>query len=65
MDAGLTDRVLGYAPGDNHDVTAVFAVSDLTKAKAFMNSKDLKDKMKANGVEGAPEIFFYRIAQKY
>ncbi|MFI5186810.1 MAG: hypothetical protein ACHQF0_08805 [Chitinophagales bacterium] len=65
MDAGLTDRVLGYTVGDNHSVTIVFAVADMAKAKAFINSKDLKDKMKEGGVEGPPSFFFYRIAQKY
>lgn len=65
VDAGLTDRVLGYTVGDNHSVTIVFAVADMTKAKAFINSKDLKDKMKEGGVEGPPSFFFYRIAQKY
>lgn len=65
MDAGLTDRVLGYTVGDNHNVFVVLAVSDMAKAKAFMNSKDLKDKMKTGGVEGVPTFFFYRIVQKY
>lgn len=65
MDAGLTDRVLGYTIGDNHNVTIVFAVADVNKAKTFMNSKDLKDRMKEGGVEGKPSFFFYRIAQKY
>ena len=65
MDAGLTDRVISYTVGDNHQVTLVFAVADLAKAKAFMNSKDLADKMKAGGAEGPPSIFFYRVAQKY
>ena len=65
MDAGLTDRVVSYSIGNNHMVSLVFAVSDMAKAKAFMNSKDLADKMKAGGVEGPPSIFFYRIVQKY
>ncbi len=65
MDAGLTDRVISYTVGDNHHVTLVFAVADIEKAKAFMNSQDLKDKMKEAGVEGPPDIFFYRITQKY
>jgi hypothetical protein len=65
MDAGLTDRVVAYTVGDNHSVTLVFAVADVDKAKAFMNSKDLKDKMKEGGVEGPPNFFFYRIAAKY
>lgn len=65
MDAGLTDRSVGYEVGDNHMVTMVFAVSDMKKAKDFMNSKDLKDKMAAAGVEGPPSFFYYKVAQKY
>lgn len=65
MDAGLTDRVLGYTVGDNHNVTIVFAVADVAKAKAFIKSKDLKDKMKEGGVEGPPNFFFYKIVAKY
>ncbi len=64
-DAGLTDRVIAQTVGDNHSVTLVFGVADLEKAKAFMNSQDLKDKMKEAGVEGAPDIFYYKIAHKY
>lgn len=64
-DAGLTDRVVSYTVGDNHNVTLVFAVADMDKAKAFMNSQDLKDKMKEAGVDGPPDIFFYRITQRY
>jgi hypothetical protein len=63
--AGLTERVVGYTVGDNHLVTIVFAVADMAKAKAFMNSKDLADRMKAGGVEGPPSFFFYRVVQKY
>jgi len=65
MDAGLTDRVVAHSVGDNHSVTLVFAVSDMAKAKAFMNSDDLKTKMKEGGVEGAPDMFFYKVVQKY
>ena len=65
MDAGLTDRVLAHTVGDDHSVTIVFAVADVAKAKAFTNSKDLKDKMKEGGVEGPPNFFFYKIVAKY
>jgi len=65
MDAGLTDRVLGYTVGDNHSISIVFAVTDMDKAKAFINSQDLKDKMKEAGVEGKPDFFFYRITERY
>ena len=65
LDAGLTDRVVSYTVGDNHSVTVVFAVADLAKAKAFMSSKDLKDKMAEAGVDGPPSFFYYKIAAKY
>ena len=65
VDAGLTDRVVSHTVGDNHNITLVFAVADMAKAKAFMNSKDLKDKMAEAGVDGPPSFFFYRIAAKY
>lgn len=64
-DAGLADRAVGYSVGDNHMVTVVCAVSDMEKAKVFMASKDLKDKMAAAGVEGTPTIFFYDVVKSY
>lgn len=65
MDAGLTDRVIGHEFGDNHTVIIAFAVTDMAKAKAFLASKDLKDKMAAAGVEGPPTMFFYNVAKRY
>ena len=65
MDAGLSDRIVSHTVGDTHSVTLVFAVADVAKAKAFMNSQDLKDKMKEAGVEGPPDAFFYKVVQKY
>lgn len=65
MDAGLSDRVIAHTNGDTHNVTVVFAVMDMAKAKAFIASKDLADKMKEAGVEGPPDIFFYNIVKKY
>ena len=65
MDAGLIDRGLGHSSGDSHSVSIVFAVTDMAKAKAFIVSKDLKEKMTAAGVDGPPAFFFYTIVQKY
>ena len=65
IDAGLTDRAIGYAVGDTHMVTVAFIIHDKQKAEAFMSSKDLKDKMAEAGVEGAPDIFFYNVVQQY
>ena len=65
MDAGLIDRGLGYTSGDRQNVSIVFAITDMAKAKAFIASKDLKDKMSEAGVDGPPSFFFYNIVQKY
>jgi hypothetical protein len=65
IDAGLTDRVISHAVGDDHEVTLVFAVADLAKAKALASSKELKDKMAEAGVEGPPSFFYYKIVAKY
>ncbi|MEP7238337.1 MAG: hypothetical protein ABI685_10745 [Ferruginibacter sp.] len=65
MNAGLTDRVLSYSIGDNHQVSMVFLVSDMKKAEDFSNSPELKAKMEAGGVEGPPTFFYYTIAKKY
>ena len=64
-DAGLADRLVGYATGDNHTVSVALVINDAVKAEAFMNSKDLKDKMAESGVVGPPDIFFYTVVQKY
>jgi len=64
-DAGLTDRVVAHTAGDNTMVTVVFAVTDKTKAEAFMKSEDLKNKMTAAGVTGTPEFYDYKVVQKY
>jgi hypothetical protein len=65
IDAGLIDRGIGHDVDDNHQVSVVFAVTDMAKAKAFLQSKDLKDKMDKAGVEGKPVSFFYNIVQMY
>lgn len=65
IDAGIVDLGIGYTSGDNHMVTIAFAVNDMAKAKAFIASKELKDKMTKAGVEGPPSYFFYKVAQSY
>ena len=64
-DAGLADRMVGYAVGDTHEVSVALIINDMAKAEAFMNSKDLKDKMAESGVVGPPDIFFYTVVKRY
>lgn len=65
IDAGLSDRVVAHTAGDTHMVTLVFGITDKAKADAFMKSDDLKNKMKAAGVEGKPDAYSYTVVQKY
>jgi hypothetical protein len=65
IDSGFIDRGIGHAIDDNHQVSIVFAITDMKKAKAFLQSKDLKDKMDKAGVEGKPVPFFYNIVKMY
>lgn len=65
LDAGLIDRAIGHPIDDPHEAILVFAVTDMAKAKAFLQSKDLKDKMEKAGVEGKPTSFYYNIVKMY
>ncbi len=65
IDNGMIDRAYGYDVDDNHNVTLVMAVVDPVKAKAFMKSDLLKQKMTESGVVGSMEKFMYNIVQKY
>ena len=65
VDAGLSDRAVGYAIGDPTMVTVAFVINDMAKAEAFMKSEDLKNKMAEAGVVGQPEFFFYKVVQSY
>ncbi|HEY5968191.1 MAG TPA: DUF3764 family protein [Chitinophagaceae bacterium] len=65
VEGGLIDRLIGHDIKDNHQVSIIFAVTDMTKAKAFLQSKDLKDKMEKAGVEGKPVAFYYNIVKMY
>lgn len=65
MDAGLTDRAMSCEFGDKNNVTLVFAVNDLAKAKAFTASDDLKNKMADAGVVGAPIVHYYTVAKTW
>jgi hypothetical protein len=58
---GLLDRAITRGVDDPNLVSVVFAISDLAKAKARLNSEELKKLLKDAGVEGKPQITYYRI----
>lgn len=56
--AGLKDLHLWRNADDTKEVILLFEASDLAKAKEFAGSSDLKERMRAAGVQGAPDIVF-------
>lgn len=58
---GLEDVGLGRSADDPNKVYVVFAVNDMEKARSRIESDELKQLMMNAGVEGEPEIMWYRI----
>lgn len=56
--AGLRELHLWHDAGDPNALFLLFEIADLAQAKAFAASPELKEKMTAAGVTGAPDIFF-------
>jgi hypothetical protein len=63
MEEGLIDRGMARSADDPNVVTLVFAISDIDKAKAMMNSEAQKKVMMEAGVEGVPEMFYYKLVE--
>ena len=63
--AGIAFRSLGQSFDDPNDITLVFAINDVEKAKAFAASPGLKAKMDSAGVIGRPDFFYYKVAKRY
>ena len=60
---GLVDVVLARGIDDSSIVHIVFDIKDMAKAKARMNSPELKKIMMDAGVQGVPKIEFYTTAE--
>ena len=54
--AGLTELHLLRNVADRNDVVILFEAEDLERARAFVRSDDLRNKMQEAGVVGAPEL---------
>lgn len=62
---GIIDRAMARGMEDSNMVSVIFIVTDMDKAKARAASPDLKKLMTDAGVDSAPVITFYRIAEKF
>jgi quinol monooxygenase YgiN len=61
-ESGFTGHMLMRGAADPNLVAIWLPSTDIEKAKAYVASKDLKDKMKQAGVQGKPEIMFASVA---
>ncbi len=53
-------KLLGLHRGleDSNDVTAVFDLDSVDRAREFLGSEDLKKSMMEAGVQGMPDVWF-------
>lgn len=58
--AGLKELHLLHHHEKPNDLTLIFEVEDIARAKAFMTSSDTKGKIKEARVIGEPEIYFLK-----
>lgn len=58
ISGGELDSHVYRTDGNPNEITVLFKWDSLKKAKAFLESKDLKTKMAEGGVTGEPEIRF-------
>ena len=56
--AGLKELHLWHNLDAPNEIVLLFEVSDVKQARAFAESKDLKERMAAAGVINTPEILF-------
>ncbi len=56
--AGILGHHINRAEADPNDISVYMALSDIEKAKAFATSDELRERMQASGVIGAPEITY-------
>ena len=57
-EAGLTERHLLRGDNDPNEVFILFDTEDLSRAKAFTESQDLRETMRKVGVLDKPDIYF-------
>lgn len=60
---GLIDRGLARGVEDSNMVYILFAVSDMRKARARLNSSDLRKILRNMGVDGRMTISYYKVVQ--
>lgn len=57
IEAGLTEKHLLRGAQDPNEVVLLFEVQDLSRAKAYSESADLRETMQKIGVVDKPDIY--------
>ena len=61
-DAGLKERYIFTCAEDPKHIALLFAVDSIEKAKAFLESPEIREQMKKATIVGDPEIrFFHKV----
>ncbi len=58
IDAGLTEKYLLQGERDPNQVVILFEANDVSRAKAFTESADLRERMQQLGVVDKPDMYF-------
>ena len=58
IEASLAEKYLLRGADDANEVVILFEAQDLNRAKAFVASADLREKMQEVGVIDKPDIYF-------
>jgi len=61
MENGMLDWGLARNTDDPNMVYIFFAIADIEKAKARINSAELRKIMADAGVVGPPQVFYYKL----
>ena len=56
--AGILGHHINRAEGDPNEISVFMALSDLSRAKEFAASDELRERMQASGVLGVPQITY-------
>jgi hypothetical protein len=58
IEAGLTEKQLFRGANDPNEVVVIFEARDHGRAKAFVESADLRETMQRLGVVDKPDVYF-------
>ncbi len=58
IEAGLTEKWMFRGIGDTNEVIVLYEIKDIGRARKFVESTDLRDKMEEAGVIDKPDIYF-------